>query len=472
MTNQPPTTSSNTSEGHLKKDLGNRHIQLIAIGGAIGTGLFMGSGKTISLAGPSILLVYAIIGFFLFLMMRCLGELMLANPSFHTFSDLAGRYMGVWGGFLVSWTYWLCWIVSGTADLIAISGYFQFWWPELNPGIPVVCTIAVLFLLNTLTVKAFGEAEFWFSMIKIVAILALIVVGLYLLFTGHVNPSGTPARVSNLWAYGGIFPNGFGGFITGFQIALFAFVGIELVGAAVGETKDPTESLPKAVNAIPIRVVLFYLGALSVIMMVTPWNEIVPENSPFVTMFTFTGLPAAASVINLVVITAAASSANSGIYSTSRMVYGLANAGAAPKLFGGLSKRHVPQSALTLSCAFLFTSLILLIFGDSIIGAFTLATTMAAALFMVVWGAICWCYIRYRKEEPEKHAQSIFPVPGAAPAAWSVLVFFGLMVIVLLSAADTAPGIIAAIVWVIICSLLGKRFQNRHPEIVWEETVH
>lgn len=441
----------------LKRNLDNRHIQLIAIGGAIGTGLFMGSGKTISLAGPSILLVYAIIGFALFLFMRCMGEILLANPSFRSFSDIAETYMGPWAGFAISWTYWLCWIVTGVADLIAICGYFRFWWPDLPAWIPILGTIALLFFLNALTVKAFGETEFWFAMIKVVAIVALIVLGVVLICLHHVNAAGSQAAVSNLWAHGGIFPNGLGGFITGFQIALFAFVGIELVGTAVAETRDPATALPKAINSIPIRVVLFYIGSLTVIMMVTPWDEIVPQNSPFVTVFALTGVPAAATIVNLVVITSAASSANSGIYSTSRMVYGLAQSGDAPRIFARLSPRHVPRNALTLSCIFLLAAIVLMATGDGVLEAFTMVTSMSATLFMGVWGAVTFSYLVFRRRQPQAHEASVFPVPGGRASAVGVLVFFATMVVVLVLADDTRWGLIAALVWFAAISGLGIR---------------
>lgn len=451
------TSHDATGERTLQRNLSNRHIQLIAIGGAIGTGLFMGSGRTISLAGPSILIVYATIGFFLFLFMRCMGELLLANPKFHSFSDIAGHYIGPWSAFATSWTYWLCWIVTGVADLIAIVGYTRFWWPDLHFAVPILITVAVLYLLNALTVKAFGETEFWFAMIKIAAILALIVMGIALVATGHVNPDGTRAAVSNLWEHGGIFPNGFTGFLTGFQIALFAFVGVELVGTTVAETKDPDKVLPKAINAIPIRVVLFYVGALGVIMMVTPWNQLDPESSPFVTMFAMSGIPAAASIVNLVVITAAASSANSGIYSTSRMVYALAHKGDAPSFFARLSPRYVPRNALAMSCLFLMSALILMAFGDSILDAFTMVTTMSATLFMAVWSTVTASYVIYRRWDTERAQKSTFKVPGGLVSAWGVLGFFAIMTVVLALFPDTRGGLIAALIWCAIIAFLGIR---------------
>ncbi|MBC3185985.1 amino acid permease [Corynebacterium sp. zg-331] len=451
------TASSPQQPRELQRQLTNRHIQLIAIGGAIGTGLFMGSGKTISLAGPSILLVYAIIGAALFLFMRCMGELLLANPHVHSFSDIAEKYLGHWARFAMSWTYWLCWIVTGVADLVAITGYFRFWWPGMPSWIPILGTIALLFLLNALTVKAFGETEFWFALIKIVAIVALIVVGTVLICLGATNSSGSTAAVSNLWEHGGLFPHGFSGFVTGFQIALFAFVGVELVGATVAETKDPQTALPKAVNSIPLRIGLFYIGSLAVIMMVTPWNEIVPENSPFVTMFALTGLPAAATIVNLVVITSAASSANSGIYSTSRMVYGLAHSGDAHRVFAKLSPRQVPRNALTLSCVFLLSALVLMATGDGVLEAFTMVTSMSATLFLAVWTAITCSYLVYCRREPDARDRSAFPTPGGRAAAIGLLAFFALMCVALSLAADTRGGLIAALLWVVAICAVGLR---------------
>ncbi len=451
----------------LKRGLEFRHIQLIAIGGAIGTGLFMGSGKTISVAGPSILLVYMMIGFFLFLFMRAMGELLLANPHFNSFPEIAGHYLGPWAHIVVAWSYWLCWIVTGVADLVAITGYFRFWFPDLPFVIPILGVILLLWLLNALTVKAFGETEFWFAMIKIVAIVLLIVAAIGLIIAGHVSPEGgVEASISNLWEHGGIFPQGFSGFVGGIQIALFAFVGLELVGTTVGESTDPQRALPRAINAVPIRVMLFYVGALAAIMMVTPWNEIDPEKSPFVTMFTYTGLPAAATIINLVVITSAMSSANSGIYSTARMVFGLSKLNAAPGIFGKLSKHRVPLNSLTLSCCCLLAALVVMAFGDSVIGAFTVVSSASASLFLVVWTFILLSYLVYAKKEPEKKAQSTYTMPGGVGGVYAVLVFFGLLAIALLTASDTAVGLIAALVWTVIITVYGRMYQVRHPEII------
>ncbi|MGO1315769.1 MAG: D-serine/D-alanine/glycine transporter [Cellulomonadaceae bacterium] len=431
----------------LERGLTNRHLQLIAIGGAIGTGLFMGSGKTIALAGPSVLLVYAVIGFMLFFVMRAMGELLLSNLGYKSFRDIASDLLGPWAGFFTGWTYWFCWIVTGIADLVAVSGYVSFWYPDLPRWIPACAMIALLLALNLVAVRLFGEMEFWFAIIKIVAIVALIAVGLVMVAAAFTSPEGHEASLANLYADGGFFPNGFTGFLAGFQIALFAFVGIELVGTAAAETEDPERTLPKAINSIPIRVVLFYVGALAVIMAVTPWREILPDKSPFVAMFALAGLPAAASVINFVVLTSAASSANSGIFSTSRMLYGLAEEGDAPRRFTTLSASKVPAKGLMFSCACLVPGVVLLYAGHSVIQAFTLVTTVSALLFMFVWSTILVSYLVYRRRRPQLHEATTFAMPGGTVMCWVVLAFFAAMIVVLAMEPDTRAALIVTPLW-------------------------
>ena len=359
----------------------------------------MGSGKTISVAGPSVIFVYMIIGFMLYFVMRAMGELLLSNLDYKNFSDFAGDLLGPWAAFFTGWTYWFCWVVTGIADVVAIAHYVAFWWGDLSLWIPALIAIVLLLGLNLPTVKAFGETEFWFSLVKIVAIAALIIIGLTMILTGFEH-NGTQASFSNLWEHGGMFPTGITGFIAGFQIAVFAFVGIELVGTTAAETKDPTKTLPKAINSIPVRVLLFYVGSLVILMAVQPWDMFDAENSPFVGMFALAGLAGAAGIVNFVVLTSAASSANSGIYSTSRMIYGLANEGSAPKAFRKLSSSRVPRNALVFSCMFLLAAVVLLYAGGSVSQAFTLVTTVSALCFMFVWSIILISYIVFRRRRP------------------------------------------------------------------------
>ncbi|NYE94268.1 D-serine/D-alanine/glycine transporter [Psychromicrobium silvestre] len=461
MPTKPETTLSQTAPPgdamqhndhgeRLTRGLSNRHIQLIAIGGAIGTGLFLGSGKTISVAGPSVIFVYMIIGFMLFFVMRAMGEVLLSNSGYRNFADFAGDLIGPWAGFMVGWTYWFCWIIIGIADLIAISGYVAVWAPGLPLWVPALLTIGLFLLLNLVAVRLFGELEFWFALIKVVAIVALVVTGVVLIAIAFRSPNGDVASLANLWNDGGMFPKGFMGFIGGFQIAIFAFQGIELAGTAAAETKSPEKTLPKAINSIPVRVLLFYVCSLIVIMAVTPWHYASSDKSPFVEMFALAGLAGAAGVVNFVVLTSAASSANSGIFSTSRIMYGMAGDGEAPETFNKLSKNHVPARALMLSCVCLLPGVILLYAGDSVGQAFTLVTSISAILFITVWGFIVVAYLAYRKKHPERHAESKFKMPGGKVMAWVVLVFFALVIVALGFAEDTRIALYAAPVWYLI----------------------
>ncbi|WP_235732523.1 D-serine/D-alanine/glycine transporter [Mycolicibacterium septicum] len=453
---------------HLSRQLSNRHIQLIAIGGAIGTGLFMGSGKTISLAGPSVLFVYMIIGFMLFFVMRAMGELLLSNLHYKSFADFAADLLGPWAGFFTGWTYWFCWIVTGVADVVVIAGYVAFWWPDLPLWIPALATVVVLIGLNLPTVRAFGETEFWFALIKIVAIVTLIIIGLVMIFTSFQAPTGAQASFANLWNDGGFFPTGPMGFVAGFQIATFAFVGIELVGTTAAEAKGPERNLPKAINSIPVRVMLFYVAALTIIIAVTPWREIDPKLSPFVAMFSLAGLGIAASVVNFVVLTSATSSANSGIYSTSRMVYGLATEGDAPRLFGRLTSRRVPANALFLSGVFLLSGVVMVAAGDSIVAAFTLVTTISSLCFIFVWTIILVSYLVYRKRRPELHEASKFKMPGGIVMCYVVLAFFAFLIVAFALKEDTLQAELVTPVWFLVLGIAWLVLRRRPQHLARE----
>ncbi|MFW1753135.1 amino acid permease [Acinetobacter wanghuae] len=447
--------NSSQESGDLQRSLSNRHLQLIAIGGAIGTGLFMGSGKTISLAGPSILVIYMIIGFMVFLVMRALGELLLSNLKYKSFIDFATDLIGPWAGYFVGWTYWLCWITIGIADLSAIIYYLQFF----NNGLPftpeegvMISVAAIIFIigLNLVTVKLFGEMEFWFALVKIIAIVVLISVGLWMVFTGFTSDAGTVASFSHLWDHGGLFPTGGMGFLAGFQIAIFAFVGVELVGTTAAETKDPEKNLPKAVNSIPIRIIIFYVLALLIVMSVTPWDQIDPNISPFVNLFSQAGIAAAAIIMNLVVLSSVMSSMNSGVFSTSRMLFGLSREDQAPKAFGHLNARAVPANALYFSAICLILGAALQYFVPNAVEAFTLATTLSTILFICVWLMIIWSYIVYYKTRPELHAQSTFKLPGGLVTCWIVIIFFVAMIGVLAFEDDTRRALMVSPIWFIL----------------------
>ncbi|MEB4613104.1 amino acid permease [Leucobacter sp. M11] len=448
------STVSDSPTGEMQRGLKNRHLQLIAIGGAIGTGLFLGSGKLISVSGPSIIFVYMVIGFFVFFIMRALGELLLSNLNYHTFGDIAKDMLGPWAGFFVSWNYWFSWVIACVADIIAITAYVQWFNAEIPNWLPALITALVLLVLNLQPVKYFGETEFWFAILKIVAILGLIAVGVILVVTGFTSADGTQASFANLWEHGGLFPMGASGFVLGFQMGIFSFIGVEMVGTAAAETQNPRKTLPKAINSIVLRILIFYVGALAIIMSVTPWNQIDADKSPFVTTFALAGFGLAAAAIQLVVLTSAASSANSGLYSGTRMLFGLSKDGHAPRSFSLTDSRGVPRRSVFFTSVFLFAAIPLLFAGDGVVAAFTFVSSMCATMILFTWGSIVVSYIVYRRRYPERHASSGFKMPLGAVAPWLVLAFFVFIMGTLLYGDDTRPPFLATPLWFLLLTVL------------------
>ncbi|GFP48628.1 D-serine/D-alanine/glycine transporter [Mycobacterium kansasii] len=462
ITDPVATANAATDVAQLHRGLANRHVQLIAIGGAIGTGLFMGSGRTISLAGPAVVVVYGIIGFFVFFVLRAMGELLLSNLNYKSFVDCAADLLGPAAGFFMGWSYWFAWIVTGIADLVAITGYSKFWWPDIPAWLPVVITVSLILGCNLFSVSNFGEIEFWFALIKLAAIGCLIVVAVIMGATHYVSPHGAPAGIANLWNDNGFFATGFMGLVSGFQIAFFAYIGVELVGAAAAETADPTRTLPRAIDAVPVRVAIFYIGALLAILAVVPWRQFSSGQSPFVMMFSLAGVAAAASVVNFVVATSATSAANSGVFSTGRMLFGLADEGSAPAIFGKLNRGGVPAPALLLTAVLLLSAIPLLYAGGSVIGAFTLITTMSSLLFMFVWAMIILSYLAYRRRHPQRHATSNYQMPGGVMMCWAVLAFFAFVIWTLTTNTETLVALAWFPLWLILLAV-GWLVVRRRP---------
>ena len=443
----------------LQRELNNRHIQLIAIGGAIGTGLFLGSGQTISLTGPSLLFTYMLIGIVLFAFMRALGELLLSNSKFNSFVDIANEYLGPFGGFVIGWTYWVCWIVSSMSDLTAMGQYFAYWYPQVPHWLTVLFIVLLLISFNLLGARLFGELEFWFSIIKVVTIITMVIVGLVLIFLSFKTEYGH-ASFGNLIHHGGMFPHGAAGFLMSFQIAVYSFIGIELIGVTAGETKNPEKTIPKAINNVPIRILLFYIGGLLVIMSVIPWFKVDPDSSPFVKLFTLIGVPFAAGIVNFVVLTAAASATNSGIYSNSRILFGLAKQGLGPKVLTKTNSNGVPYlSMLVSSITLLIAALLNFIFPDAI-KLFIYVTTLSTVLFLVVWGMIIVSYIAYVKKNPERHRSSAFKLWGGKIIAYIVLSFFIFIFILLFFSKDTRVAIFISPLWFIFLFFYYKKYKN------------
>lgn len=428
----------------LARHLKSRHVQLIAIGGTIGTGLFLGSGQSIHTAGPSILLAYLITGGICFLIMRALGELLMSDVNSHTFIDFISQYMGKDAGWVTGWTYWICWVAVAMAEVTAIGLYIRFWLPGVPQWLPGLIALAVLLLMNLVSVGLFGEAEFWFALIKIVAIIGLIALGVFMLFVHYKTPVGY-ASLSNLVNDGGFFPKGMSGFLMSLQMVVFSFVGIEMVGLTASETKDPHKVIPEAINEIPMRILLFYIGALFVIMCIYPWRDVSPVNSPFVEVFRNVGIPAAADIINFVVLTAAASACNSSIFSTGRLLFSLTLTGKSKsaRWTAKLSRRQVPARAIMISTGAIAVAVILNLFLPE--SVFALVSSVATISFLFVWGMIVLAHLRYKKQHPRG---TDFPMPFYPYSNYLILAFLGLTAVIMIFDRAMLSASIFAVIWI------------------------
>lgn len=394
----------------LKRGLKNRHIQLIALGGAIGTGLFLGSAGVLKSAGPSMILGYAVAGFIAFLIMRQLGEMIVEEPVAGSFSHFAHKYWGGYAGFLAGWNYWVLYVLVGMAELTAVGKYIQFWWPEIPTWVSALVFFVAVNLINTLNVKFFGEAEFWFAIIKVVAIVGMIVLGCYLLFSGTGGPQ---ASVSNLWEHGGFFPHGVGGLVMAMAIIMFSFGGLEMLGFTAAEADQPRTVIPKAINQVIYRILIFYIGALVVLLSLTPWDSLLAtlnasgdaySGSPFVQVFSMLGSNTAAHILNFVVLTAALSVYNSGTYCNSRMLLGMAEQGDAPKALAKIDKRGVPVRSILASAAITLVAVLMnyLMPHD----ALELLMSLVVATLVINWAMISFSHFKFRQ-----HMNRIGQVP-------------------------------------------------------------
>jgi L-asparagine transporter-like permease len=432
----------------LKRGLKSRHVTMIAIGGAIGTGLFLGSGSAIHSAGPSIILSYLIVGIITFFMMRALGELILADPESHSFLESIKKYLGKRAEFVAGWMYWACWLSLAMADLTATGIYLRYWFPWLPQWVGPLVIVVLLMLINMVNVGLFGELESWFSMIKVIAIVVLIVTGAVMILL-HTHVKGGYVSLTNLVSHGGFFPTGPWGFLLSFQMVVFAFVGVEIVGQTASETADPHRDIPKAINTLPVRIGLFYVGSMLAIMSVYPWNQITTNSSPFVQVFTGIGVTAAAGILNFVVLTAAMSATNSAIFSTSRSLYSLARNGHAPKKLGKLTKKAIPMNALTSSSLILFVVVALNYLMPAKI--FDVVSTVSTICFVIVWIMIMAAHIVYRKKNKQNLGD--FRMPGYPVTSWLTLAFYIGILILLFFIDSTQLALIISILFVIFLAI-------------------
>lgn len=447
-------------EGYAR-GLGSRQIQMIAIGGAIGTGLFLGAGRAIHQAGPALILMYAVAGAAIFCIMRALGELLTYRPVSGSFADYAREFLGPFAGYVTGWTYWLMWVVTGMAEVTAAATYLAYWWPAVPQWIAALGFLAVLFGANLISVRLFGEVEFWLSMIKVTAIIGMILIGVGVVVLG-VSAAGPTASVTHLWADGGFFPHGVLRSLLTLQIVMFAYVAVELVGVTAGEAKNPRETLPKAINTLPWRIVLFYVGALAVILCVVSWTEFQPGVSPFVAAFARIGIPFGAGIVNFVVLSAALSSCNSGMYSTGRMLRDLAANGQGPRAFTRLTARRTPALGTVASAGVMGIG-VWLNWADPA-GAFTYITAFATVAGVWTWGVILAAHIRYRAAvRAGRAAPAWFTAPGGAATSWCALAFLGLVVVLIAADADARVSLYGAPLWFGTLAVGYRVLKRRNP---------
>lgn len=398
---------SEKSNNEMQRGLQNRHIQMIALGGAIGTGLFYGSTKAIQVTGPSVALAYLIGGLIMFCIMRHMGEMLVDEPVSGSFSYFAYKYWGDFPGFMSGWNYWFTYVLVNMAELTVVGKYIQFWWPDIPVWVTALVCWAFLTVVNVINVKMYGEFEFWFSIVKVVAIVGMIVFGTVLLMSGQ---GGTSSGVGNLWNHGGFFANGLEGFVCSLAIVMFAYGGIEFIGVTAGEASNPKKTIPAAINQVMWRILIFYVGAMLVILMLYPWNQlggVGAEGSPFVQIFSRIGISSAAALLNVVVITAALSAYNSGLYSNGRMLYNLAHQGNAPAIFKKLSKDGVPVVGILFS-SFLMGMVVLLNYLiESQIFVYLMALVVSADI--ISWIMISASHIKFRKAKDAQGVKSDFP---------------------------------------------------------------
>lgn len=395
-------------EDGLHKKLSARQMSMIAIGGAIGTGLFLGSKFAISYAGPGVILSYAIGGFIALLLMGCLAEMTVQHPTSGSFGAYAEHYINPLSGYLVRYSYWYCIVLAVGTEVTAVANYMQFWFPDVSAWVWIIFFSATLILVNAYSVKAFGSVEYWFATIKVFAIVAFIILALILAFGAKKDLN----IQENLLGGGGFFPNGFSGVWIGVIISIFSYLSIEMIAVAAGEAENPEAAVKYAFKATLARLLIFYLLSLSLIVMLVPWQVLItPEaTSPFVTVMQAVNIPYADSILNFIVIVAALSAMNSMLYISTRMMFSLSRAGDAPKSFGAVRKNGVPINALALSASGIAVAAIVYTLYPDDAFPIMIALSMFGALF--TWAMIFLTHFFFRRKMRQENISLKFKMPG------------------------------------------------------------
>ncbi|QUY37795.1 amino acid permease [Acinetobacter junii] len=434
----------------LQRGLNTRHIRFLALGSAIGTGLFYGSATAIKMAGPSVLLAYIVAGIAIYIVMRALGEMAVQNPVSGSFSHYASQYIGPLAGFTTGWTYVFEMIIVALADVTAFGIYMGFWYPDVPRWIWILSLIMFLGAINLIHVKVFGELEFWLSIVKVTAIVAMILGGLGLMIYGfNADQTGFTTGIQNLWIHEGFMPNGIAGLIACLSVVVFAFGGIEIIGITAGESKDPKTSIPKAINAVPVRILLFYVLTIFVLMSIFPWNQIGSQGSPFVQIFENLGIGSAATVLNIVVITAAVSAINSDVFGAGRMLFGMSSRGQAPQVFQKISKNGVPWMTVIVMAGVLLIGVLLnYLIPENV---FLIIASIATFATVWVWLMILLSQVAMRRKMSKEQIKALdFPVIGW-PYAPAFAIAFMLFILAMMGYfPDSRPALYVGITWLVL----------------------
>ncbi|UMO88536.1 proline-specific permease ProY [Pectobacterium sp. PL64] len=447
----------------LKRGLSTRHIRFIALGSAIGTGLFYGSASAIQMAGPSVLLAYLIGGVVAYIIMRALGEMSVHNPQSSSFSRYAQDYLGPLAGYITGWTYCFEMLIVAIADVTAFGIYMGVWFPAVPHWVWVLSVVLIIGAINLMNVKAFGELEFWLSFFKVATIIIMIAAGIGIIIWGIGN-GGEPTGIHNLWTNGGFFSNGVMGMILSLQLVMFAYGGVEIIGITAGEAKDPQKSIPRAINSVPWRILVFYVGTLFVIMSIYPWNQVGTNGSPFVLTFQHMGITAAAGILNFVVITASLSAINSDVFGVGRMLHGMAEQGHAPKVFGRISKRGIPWVTVVV----MMTALLVAVYLNYIMPGkvFLVIASLATFATVWVWIMILFSQIAFRRRlSPDEVKALAFPLRGGIVTSVFGIVFLFFIIGLIGYFPDTRVSLYVGIIWIVLL-LVGYVWKKKRQNAV------
>ncbi|MCQ6278419.1 amino acid permease [Bacillus sp. EB600] len=430
----------------LKRGLLPRHVQFIALAGMIGTGIFKGSSDTLSMAGPSVVVAYLIGGLLLFIVMAALGEMAIVYPNLNV-QHLVLKAFGFRTSFIVGWLYWINYVIVTIVELLAAGSFLQFWFPSAPLWLLSFFCAVVIVGINLFQVKYYGETEFWFAGIKIVALVAFIILGALLL--AGIVPSPIHNPISNLLGHGGFFPHGIQGTLNAFLVVMFSYGGAELIGVAVTETKDAEKVLPKVIKSTIWRIIIFYIFPILIICGIIPWNQVTGQDSPFVQVFSYAGLPGAANIMNFVLLTAVLSAANSGIYATSRTLYSMAQSGEAPKVLARTSKTGTPIMGIMITSICILIGVFLAYMTPNQVIGYLMS--IPGFTIMIIWICICASQVKLR---PVYKRRPAFQLKGYPYTNILAMLSLTVIVVAFMFNKDNLIGSIVCLVTVVVLIIL------------------